>query len=451
LTVYHYCFWFFLLGTAVSQGLRVLRDAREALSPCTIVIFGFVFLYVVSYLALDSDSKISYLSSTGYLAVLAMACASSMLFYLGFHIGRRSSSLGRSRTLSVRTTKVFAILLVGIALSGWFVFVSRTESILEFYSAVHGESGKWTETSAYLYDLRLFLFPGLFWLFILFLYRQASRPLTSIMVAIALFLVIEAWLIGSRGDWLRLMVLAGVPLLLLDVTRAPMKRRVVLAMMVIIGIIVLTPYIRVATHLGSDATVLEVAKSVLTEYNPLAGSTPGEGNELIVAAAVVQSARNLGVIDYGLAWLHPAINFVPRFIWQDKPYYSEWSVDIWDLVQRSQGWTVAVGAAETGVADAFQRFGWLSPLVWAPLGFWGGRLFRQACQTQSPVPVGYLAAYLIGLIYMVTQGFKAAFYGWFFFALAVWGLRICAKLFTEQGKNAGTTSRDTSVPHRSDS
>jgi hypothetical protein len=428
LTVYHYCFWFFLLGAAVSQGLRVLRDARKALSPYTIVIFGFVFLYVISYLALDSESKASYLSSTGYLVVLAMACLSSMFFYLGFHIGGRGSSLGRLRMLSARTTKVFAILLVGIALSGWFVFVSRTGSILEFYSAVHGEAGKWTESSAYLYDLRLFLFPGLFWLFILYLYRQASRPLTSIMVATALFLVVEAWLIGNRGDWLRLMVLAGVPLLLLDVPRVPMKRGVVLVMMAIIGIIVLTPYLRVATHLGSDVDVLEEARSALTSYNPLAGSTPGEGNELIVASAVLQSARDLGVIDYGLAWLHPVVNFVPRFIWQDKPYYTEWSVNIWELVQKSQGWIVAVGATETGVADAFLRFGWLSPLVWTPLGFWGGRLYRRVCEAQNPVLAGYLTAYLLGLIYMITQGFKAAFYAWFFFFVGIYGMQLLHRL-----------------------
>lgn len=428
MTVFHYGAWFFLLGAAVSQGLRVLRDAREALSPYTIVIFGFAFLYVVAYLALDGDTKISFLNSTGYLAVLVLAILGTVSFVLGFRIGRRGLSLSRLPTLSARAIRTCGLALVVIALSGWFAFISRTGSIFEFYSAVHGEAGTWAETSAYLYNLRLFLFPGLFWLFVIFLHGQASRTLTAIMVALAVFLVLEAWLLGNRGDWLRLMVVAGVPLLFLDMNRTIPKLIVVLGMMLIIALIVFLPYIRTATYIGSDVNVFEAASLILTEYNPLAGSTPGQGNELIVASAVVESARDLAVIDYGLAWLHPLINFVPRFLWQDKPYYSEWSVNIWDLVQKSQGWIVAVGAAKTGVADAFLRFGWISFIVWVPIGIWGGRLYQQVRQIQSPILAGYLTAYLIGLIYMVTQGFKAAFYAWFFFFVGIYGVQLLHRL-----------------------
>jgi hypothetical protein len=397
---------------------------------------GFFFLYVVAYFALDARSRTELLSNDGYLLVLTLACASWLFFYTGY---RLASGTGAARfpALDLHRTEIIALLYIATAALGWAVFLDRSGGFAAYYGSPHGAAGAWAETSAYVYTLRMLFFPALYLLIALHLQAKPSPIGTALMVCVAGFLLIDAWWQGSRGTWVRLLVVALVATLLLDLSRKFLRKRALILIPVAVGLIILTPYIRNAMHLGAERSVLTAVEDVLGEVNPLAGSAPGEGNELVFASALVSSAATTNAVDYGYQWIYPVIAFVPRFWWPDKPLSLDWSIDYRELVFSRQGWLVAPGAAPTGLADAFLRFSWFSPLVWLFLGLWGARLWSRGNEGQHPTDVGFLCAYHIGLVYMITQSFEAAFYGWAFFVgpILVW-----ATLSTAQPSRTATPS-----------
>jgi hypothetical protein len=108
---------------------------------------------------------------------------------------------------------------------------------------------------------------------------------------------------------------------------------------------------------------------------------------------------------------------IPRRWWPEKPYVGEFSIDNQLLVWRNFGWVPTEGAAPTGLADAFIRFSWASPIVWAAIGWIGGRLFHTARLRRDAMSVSYFCCYLVGLTYMVTQDLNAAIYSSLFMAI----------------------------------
>jgi len=429
MTGLHYLLWVLLTIPVVGQLRRIWKDPREVLSPLAVVTMGFFFLYVVAYFALDARSKAELLSNDGYLLVLTLACASWLFFYIGYRLASVPSR-ARFPALDLQRTEVIAFLYIVTAGLGWAVFLDRSGGFAAYYGSPHGAAGAWAETSAYIYTLRMLFFPALYLLIALHLQAKPSPIGTVLMAGVACFLLADAWWQGSRGTWIRLLVVALVATILLDLTRKVLRKRALIIPPIVVALIVLTPYIRSAMHLGAERSVLTAVEEVLGEVNPLAGSAPGEGNELVYASALVSSAATTNTLDYGYQWIYPVIAFVPRFWWPDKPLSPDWSIDYRELVFSRQGWLVAPGAAPTGLADAFLRFSWFSPLVWLFLGLWGAPLWSTSKTGQHPADVGYLCAYHIGLVYMITQSFEAAFYGWAFFVgpILVWATLTTAQL-----------------------
>jgi hypothetical protein len=148
------------------------------------------------------------------------------------------------------------------------------------------------------------------------------------------------------------------------------------------------------------------------------------GHELFYAAAVVEAASEQRTHDYGVRWIHPFLNLVPRAWWPDKPYVSDWSIHSGHLVEQHAGWTVASGAATTGVADAFLGFSWFGIAVWLAFGWWGGVIWARATTTESVLDVACLWAFLVMTVYFVTQGYDAAWHAWLFGMVPIWFLSL---------------------------
>jgi hypothetical protein len=72
------------------------------------------------------------------------------------------------------------------------------------------------------------------------------------------------------------------------------------------------------------------------------------------------------------------------------------------------GWRMTGGSAWGGAADAFEEFGFLSPLFWAALAFFVGRSYRHALSRSLRDIMAYLG-FLAGTHWLVAQGFGAAF------------------------------------------
>ncbi len=396
-----------LLGTVavIARLASINRDQMELLSPLTFVVCGFFWLYVVGYVALEPWSKALYLSEAGYVKVVALASLSAKAFGIGFRRAKpwTPSSQGLNRTL----LRHMSLVLIAVGALGWAYFLSLSGGFVAFYGSLHGAGGAWEATTAYVYATVYFLFAGT----LLLLSLRPDRHLTPFAFTILLltlsFLIFDAWVTGTRGDWLRLVVIFGVYHLLLRRRRLP---KLVLASLIlgVVVLLVLTPYLRSVSYIGAEGSL---GGALATALEPERGiRAAGRGNELVFAAALVQAAWEQGAMDYGLYWLHPFVNVIPRIWWPEKPYVAEFSVPVEALLWRSFGWVQATGAAPTGLADAFLRLSWASPIIWFLLGVLGGKLFKRVRLCPDLRSAGYLTAYLIGLIYAIVQDFTAAIY-----------------------------------------
>lgn len=411
-----------ILLIAVYQAISAGVEPRELLSPLSLVAFGFSWFYVGMYYALPDTVRTLYINPTGYRILITLALFSLVAFAVGFGLGKqRKYPANHHRPVDPRLALRFAVILLVVAFLLWTTFIEISGGYLHFYSAIHGHAGRWAQTSAYIYTWKLFLYPAVFIIYLAYLDRMAKPWHKALLLLSLAYLVADAYLMGSRGAWVRLMVVLAVPRLYLH-TRRHLSRRAIYALVpAIAALILVTPFIRNYTAIGKHhrANLFDLATNVLSSRDVLVGGVIG--NELVVGTGLVTGAEQTGTVEYGLDWLGPLINFIPRQLYPEKSHLLSY-VDYRALIAKGMGAVPAGGAAFTGVPGTFLEFNWLAPLAWLAFGWWGGLRYRAARSHPDWVNGGYLAAYLIGLVYLVTQGFGAAFYGWFYFAAAIWGM-----------------------------
>lgn len=397
----------------------IKKNIRELLSPVTIVWVGFFFIYVIAYFVLPEESKEKFLSQEGYAKLLILAILSAVMFQLGFKKRYRfSKKVDKFDPIIIKFMASFFIIL---GILGFGITISLSGGLSTYYGNIHKTAGAWKTTSAYLYKLELFAFPGILLLIGCINRFRMSLISKAIMVSGFSFVFVDAWLSGRRGSWLRILIIFMVYFIFLRAkSRRPPKRLIIVMTVILLSVVVFTPYIRYATYLGSSETVIDAVKRVVKEKNPLAGSTIAQGNELFNAAALIQAADVKIAFDYGLGWVRPVTNFLPRGFFPDKDKIFVSSVDRWSLMLSVVGWEPGYGSALTGVADAFVRFYWFSPIVWVLFGVVGSYFYKRACKLQDLKSVGYLTSYLVGIVYMITQDFFPFVHSFLFFAGPIW-------------------------------
>jgi hypothetical protein len=411
-----------ILLMALYQALSAGAKPRELLSPLSVVAFGFSWFYVGMYYALPATSRGLYINPTGYRILITVALLSLVAFAAGFGLGkRRRYPADKHRSVDPRLALRFAVILLVVAFSLWTTFIEISGGYLHFYSAIHGHAGRWAQTSAYIYTWKLFLYPAVFVIYLAYLDRMAKPWHGAVLLLSFAYLAADAYLMGSRGGWVRLMIVLAVPRLYLHTRRHLSRRAIYVLVPAIAALILVTPFIRNYTAIGKHhrTDLFKLASNILSSRDVLVGGVIG--NELVVGTGLVTGAAQTATVGYGLDWLQPLINFIPRQIYPEKGHILS-HVDRTALITKGMGAVPAGGSAFTGVPDTFLEFKWLAPLAWLAFGWWGGLRYRAVLSCPDWVNGGYLAAYLIGLVYLVTQGFGAAFYGWFYFAAAIWGM-----------------------------
>jgi hypothetical protein len=341
-------------------------------------------------------------------------------FWTGFILGSGAAA-PRARPCHEQTVRWYAIALIGIGFVAQAAFIQKSGGFGAFYGAPHGAGGAWADTSAYLYSLTSFMFVALCLLSAM-LVRQGlagwfARIVFMAALACAAF---QTFVFGNRGDAIRLFLLLFLPPLLLAGRVRVRRPAVLLATGATLAAVLLFPHLREAVHLGAGKSLARAVSAAFVDQAVSLDPSRITGQELFYAAAVIEAASAQSTHDYGVRWIYPFVNLVPRAWWPDKPNRQDWSINQAGLVQQHAGWTVANGAAATGVADAFLGFSWLSMAVWLAFGWWGGLIWARATTTNSVIDVGYLWAFSMIAVYFVSQGFGAAWHAWLFSMVPIW-------------------------------
>lgn len=425
MTSWYPIFWLFLAVFALLRLYAVIRDPREIINPLSVVAFGLFFIYVPSYWVLPTAGVRAYLSPAGYLDLLALATLAFVFFAFGFHLGSRGRP-GQPvpRYIDARRASRVAFIILIVAATVWFGLLVRAGGILAYYSSFHGTGIDYAGVSAYVYQSRYLFYGALYILLALFVRKRAPRHHLLIILIVAAYLIVDAWLEGRRGEWVMLGMIFAVTFLLVrpPPRTKPSRLLFIGGAAALLFIVLVTPMVRSASYVGSGRGVLGSLQRGLQSRNPLAGSGIKRGNELYFSSSLIDSLNKSGDFDLGKKWLLPFFSFVPRAIWPGKPTWHDWSVSYRHLIASQEGWTLAGGASPTGLADAYARFSWASVLWWGLLGFWGGRLWARARRSRDLIRGGLLSAYLVGLVFFLTQTFNNAFLFWVFTSAPIWAV-----------------------------
>jgi hypothetical protein len=401
---------------------RFLIDPRELFSPKTVVAGGFVGLYVASYYFVDGHDRDAFLTADGYLGLLLVAVLACYGFWAGFILGSGAAT-PRRHPFHQQTAVWYATALIGIGFAGQAAFIAKSGGFLAFYGAPHGAGGAWADTSAYLHSLSNFMFVAMCLLCAMLVRDGLPGWLPrTVFLAALLYSAFHAFVFGSRGDTIRLFLLLLLPPLFLAGRLRVRRSTVLLATTVVLSAVLLFPHLRESVHVGAEKSLVRAVADVFAEDAVSLDPSKITGLELFYAAAVVEAASAQSAYHHGFGWIYPFVNLVPRALWPDKPYRRDWSISEPRLVQQHAGWTVAGGAAATGVADAFLAFSWFSIAVWLAFGCWGGVIWARATTTASVLDLASLWAFLVIAVYFVTQDYVAAWHYWLFCMVPIWFL-----------------------------
>ena len=388
-----------------------LLSWRNLFSPVLLISVVFPFLYVVSHIFMSDEVKGSFLLESSYQRLISLATAAFLAYAFGYF-----TLPSRREPRSIRlpsTSPLIVAVLFWISFAGWLLFLQRSGGFFTFYSSVHGAAGAWESSSAYLYYQEYFIiiWTGfLWWIFLHGGYLTTFCKVTMFVGAAGM--LAHVWFTGDRGNAIYFALFFFLPIIIWQARRPFLNTSMLVWVYgpILAGCIVLFPHIRHATPWGSELSLHEALKSI--ERSPLEGSG-AFGSEVYVAAAVIEAARQQRVYDFGRGWLRPIVNFVPRAVWPEKPGWFG-SVDTLELARATLGVPIAIGAAPTGLADAFVRFGWLAPIAFFFFGCWGRRVWDRAWTDRDFTSLLFLLAYMNGFKHFLLQGFNLAFYYWLF-------------------------------------
>jgi hypothetical protein len=242
------------------------------------------------------------------------------------------------------------------------------------------------------------------------------------MVVAVAVLTFEAVNFGNRGDLIRLFLVFAAPYTLIRRPSAGRMIPVIAGAVAAIIAVLLFPYARDALHLGSDRSIAEAIRDSARAVDEMGDWS---GDELFFASAALAGVRDLGTLEWGVRWTVPFMNFVPRQIWPEKHlFFGSMLLSAHDLAGMSGRISIADGSAYTGVLDGFFQIGWSCPVIWIVMGHFAGIRWRRVLAKPDIYEIGRYLAVFVGIVYWLTQDFRAAFYPWLFFNLPLWALML---------------------------
>jgi len=299
------------------------------------------------------------------------------------------------------------LMLAAAALGLWGYFLAFSGGAATFYGAVHGQAGRWTDTTAWVYSGIHLAYPALaFMLVSLLRGKVKSRLAWGPAIGLAAVLLVHAVLIAGRGPFFQTTATLAAAAMLATRKRPPVH----VAMAGLAGIaavILLLVGCREAIHLG---TSLEDLRE--TDFHDPVAITGHEvsGNEFVYHTAVLTTVDRLQQHGWGERYLwHLLLHPIPRLWWPSKPYYKSGEgtdTITGDDITRVMGWRVAVGAAPGLAADWYREWGILSAIAWAVLGAAFGWAYTRATKPYASPMAMVVYALIVGRgLHLIGQGF----------------------------------------------
>lgn len=374
-----------------------------------------LFLYVLPYFTLWDSFKKMGLVSEEYLGdfyKLIFFCFGA--FVLGDAIIRPqrfalvlNEESQFTKVINPVRYEQYAIIIgaIGVLGYGYFIISSGGTYFLGHNSGNYSVGG-------YIYELRYFIFSAVLLLYNARLQKVLSQRGFYVMIFLCFFLAYDAYIQQQRGSWIRFGVIFIFSYLFykretdkINIV-ALFNRYTTIFLAGVFMIFLLTFTVQVRKYYSPNTSFTEQVSQTVKAItqNPdllFGGSALDEGNEYVVAYNAFMAADVSGVYDMGKKWLYPFMNFIPRTLWDDKPYWETYSIDIFEYIDKYSLIRHAPGSAETGVVDAFYRFSWYAPLFFFILGIFSKRLQLRS-MNDLPSRNFYICFY-IGIFYFFTQ------------------------------------------------
>jgi hypothetical protein len=399
--------FFVLVAANFIHGFK--QGVHYLINPIFIVSVLFIMLYYLPYFSSFVDYEQNFWVSKNKLEdffTYLLLCYA--LFSLGFNTYHPTITSINTQAICYKRVELFGILfgILGFTFYAYFILKSGITTI---YSG-HGKAD--FSVGGYIYEMRYFIFSSVLILGSLIIQGLASNKAKFIFYTFIIFLIIDAFFRQQRGSWIRLaLIYSGLYIYYLINSNQSLNVSTIIKnnskliiyglffSFMVIGMVglrymegetTIEKFINFVNSVGEDSSIL------------LHGSGNNTGNEFIIAFNGFISAVQLNSYDLGLKWVQPFLNFIPRAIWEDKPYWETFSVSVTETINRFGYIYPPGGIAETGAIDTFFRFGWFSPLFFLILGFFAKKVYVSGLYGSERGNM-ILIVFLISFIYFITQ------------------------------------------------
>jgi len=251
-----------------------------------------------------------------------------MSLYLGYYL-RFGGNIARRLPIingpwNFRKLKGVAWFFLLLGVSAYCIFINRSGGFYEFFSLPHGYGGKYSESTAYIYQSLDFIFPAIFILSGIALQKKGSLLSNRVLVFLIMFFLFFFIFQGGRAQIFFLVTgLFSLYWVLGKIKRARIIKLGFLTISILL-ILGLVPFYRGYFYLGSEWGLIK--ETSLEENIKKAFTASEREEEFNTYTAIVFAYPSRVDYVYGKRYLQSFLHPVPRLIWRTKPlmWGEEW-------------------------------------------------------------------------------------------------------------------------------
>jgi hypothetical protein len=268
-------------------------------------------------------------------------------------------------------------------------------------------SGLGFETSAYYYMFSYCVYPGV-GLCVMALLRDRSRRTVLkwvITILPAVYMVLPQFLGARRGPT----IAWGVLFLGATALSGRIRFRfwVGVGSLIGLGMITLT-FVPARRYLAENASIFEALQQTSVADAVTHKSREVSDNEFVYHCAVVATAHDTGLYQYGTKLLMLMVHWIPHEIWSSKPERGAGLFpDIKDQLPLVTGIDMGPGMSAAGFAYPFEDFGYGCPIFWFVLAVIATRIYHRARDSESLLWKGAWLNILACGHWLIAQDFGA--------------------------------------------